>query len=93
MEEDQRREIEEIVTALREIAAGRFTVEGRESRDPEEKRRLEMTKSERGKGHNQENTHHRKKDDREEISTKEDGQEAGITRRICKDHRDKERIS
>jgi len=40
---------EEIVIALREIAAGRFSIEGKESEDREKKRRVEMAKSEREK--------------------------------------------
>ena len=40
---------EEIVIALREIAAGRFTIEGKESEDREKKRRVEMAKAEREK--------------------------------------------
>jgi DNA-directed RNA polymerase omega subunit len=40
---------EDIVIALREIAAGRFSIDGTESEDLKEKRRLEMTKSERVK--------------------------------------------
>ena len=40
---------EDIVIALREIAAGRFSIEGKESEDLKEKRSLEMTKSEREK--------------------------------------------
>jgi DNA-directed RNA polymerase omega subunit len=40
---------EDIVIALREIAAGRFSIEGKESEDLKEKRRLEMTKFEREK--------------------------------------------
>jgi DNA-directed RNA polymerase omega subunit len=38
---------EDIVIALREIAAGWFSVEGKESEDLKEKRSLEMTKSKR----------------------------------------------
>jgi 1,4-alpha-glucan branching enzyme len=49
MEEDQRKGLEETVIALREIAAGRFSIEGKESEDLKEKRSLEMTKSEREK--------------------------------------------
>jgi hypothetical protein len=40
---------EEIVIALREIAAGRFSIEGTRSEDPEEERRVDMAKSEREK--------------------------------------------
>jgi DNA-directed RNA polymerase omega subunit len=40
---------EDIVTALREIAAGRFSIEGKESENLKEKRSLEMTKSKREK--------------------------------------------
>jgi DNA-directed RNA polymerase omega subunit len=40
---------EDIVIALREIAAGRFSIEGKESEDLKEKRSLEMTRSEREK--------------------------------------------
>jgi DNA-directed RNA polymerase omega subunit len=40
---------EEIVIALREIAAGRFSIEGKKSEDPEEERRVDMAKSEREK--------------------------------------------
>ena len=40
---------EDIVIALREIAAGRFSIEGKESEDREKKRRVEMAKSEREK--------------------------------------------
>ena len=40
---------EGIVIALREIAAGRFNIEGKKSEDPEEERRVDMAKSEREK--------------------------------------------
>jgi hypothetical protein len=40
---------EDIVIALREIAAGRFSIEGKEYEEREKKRRVEMAKSEREK--------------------------------------------
>jgi hypothetical protein len=40
---------EDIVIAVRQIAAGRFSIEGKKSQDLKEKRSLEMTRSEREK--------------------------------------------
>ncbi len=60
--------------------------------EPREEKESRNGKVREGEGYNKENPDDGKKDDCEEISIKEDDQEAGITRRTCKDHRDQERI-